>query len=436
MRVLIAAVGTVGDVLPFIALGLELERRGHAATLIAPAPFEAVVRRAGLAFEPLLSDRAYARSFGHPATWRPVRGARRMFRALPKTLDPVFRIAERHAAGGQRPVIVASTLAIGGRLAFEALGGHLITVHLSPSALQSRFDAPRLPGFPIPKVLPPALKWWLQLGADDHLINPATLPRLNAIRERLGLAPVNRLRRWWDSPQAVAALFPDWFQTPQPDWPAHTVQLGFPRVGHLGAETQAPDEALEAFLNAGAPPVVVTFGSTRRRTETLYRAAMIACARAGQRCLALSRTPLDIPAEAAGGVFIAPYAPLEQVLPRARALIHHGGVGTTAQAFAAGVPQIVAPLAFDQFDHAGRVAALGCGLWFRPGPFEAQRLPRALARLLASESIAQNAAGIAERQARAPDPISGLCDLVETTAAGPARKPRRNLPPYPYGLKR
>ncbi|MFD1333177.1 hypothetical protein ACFQ4O_14325, partial [Methylopila musalis] len=57
-----------------------------------------------------------------------------------------------------------------------------------------------------------------------------------------------------------------------------------------------------------------------------------------------------------------------------------------------------------------------------------------LAKLLASEAISRRAAGIAERQARTPDPIEGLCDLVEATAAGPARKPRRNLPPYPYGL--
>ncbi|MFD1330909.1 glycosyltransferase, partial [Methylopila musalis] len=374
MRVLIAAVGTIGDVLPFVALGLALERRGHEATLLAPAPFEALIRRAGLAFEPLLSEADYTASFGDPATWRPLLGARRLFAALPLTLDPVFRAAERLSTDGARPVIVASTLAIGGRLAFEALGGHLVTAHLSPSALQSRHDAPRLPGLPLPKRLPPGLKWWLQLGADEHMIDPVALPRLNAVRERLGLGRVNRLRHWWNSPQAVAALFPDWFQAPQPDWPARTVQLSFPRVGHFGSDADAPDAALEAFLDGGEPPVVVTFGSTRRRTEALYQAAMIACAKAGRRCLALSRTALDIPEPAAGSTFVAPYAPLERVLPKARAVIHHGGVGTTAQAFAVGLPQIVAPLAFDQFDHAARVAALGCGLWFRPGPLERARL--------------------------------------------------------------
>ncbi|GLK81328.1 glycosyltransferase [Methylopila turkensis] len=432
MQVLIAAIGTTGDVLPFIAAGAELRRRGHEVTLAAPAPFEAAARRSGLDFEAVISAHEYELVFSDPSLWRPLIGARRMFKALPLGLDRIYGFVEKRAEG-RRPVLVASTLAIGARLAFEALGGHLVTVHLSPMAFQTRHDPVRMPGFPTPRWLPEKLVWKVQIGADRLVIDPVALPSLNAVRERLELKRVKRLRHWWNSPQKVVAMFPPWFQAAQADWPAQSVQFDFPAASEFGGETEGVDPALAAFLDAGDPPVVVTFGSTRRRTEALYAAAVQACADIGRRCLVLSRAPVVVPARAAASTFVAPYAPLGAVLGRAAALVHHGGVGTTAHAFAAGAPQIVAPLAFDQFDHAARVARLGCGLWLRSGPLERRRLAAALRVALSSPEIARRCAETAAA-CEGADAVARLCDEIEATAAGPARKPRPRLPPYPYGL--
>ena len=414
MLVLIVAIGTYGDVLPFIAAGAELVRRGHEVALCAPAPFGDAARRAGLDFAPAMSAEEYERRFGHPTFWTPWRGARRLFRQAARSLPETYGfIAERRRPG--ETVVVGSTLAIGARVAFDVFGDPLISVHLSPLTIQTRHDAPRTPGLPMPRWLHAGLKWELQLGSDAYFVNPVVLPRLNAFRATLGLGPVQRLRYWWNSPLRVAAMFPAWFHPAQPDWPAQTVQIGFPEAGREGGEARGLDPALEAFLAAGDPPVLVTFGSTRRDTERLYRVAIAACARLGRRCLALSQTPIAGVGEGRADVHVARYAPLPEVLPRCAAIVHHGGVGTMAQAFAAGAPQLVAPLAFDQADHAVRVAKLGCGAAFRTGWFDERRAARLLGALLRSERVRARCAEIAAA-CDGPGALGRLCDEIEELA--------------------
>ncbi|MFG5646094.1 hypothetical protein ACFJV9_13030, partial [Enterococcus faecalis] len=68
----------------------------------------------------------------------------------------------------------------------------------------------------------------VNLGVDKVAVGPFTLPPLNALRARLGLDPVYRLRHWWNSPTGMLLMFPDWYAEPQADWPGQAVQLGFP----------------------------------------------------------------------------------------------------------------------------------------------------------------------------------------------------------------
>ncbi|MGH1574098.1 hypothetical protein ACRAWG_30010 [Methylobacterium sp. P31] len=97
-----------------------------------------------------------------------------------------------------------------------------------PFLIESRYDPPRLPGLPLPRFLPAALRAYVNLGVDKVAVGPFTLPPLNALRARLGLDPVYRLRHWWNSPTRMLLMFPDWYAEPQADWPAQAVQLGFP----------------------------------------------------------------------------------------------------------------------------------------------------------------------------------------------------------------
>ncbi|WP_335645528.1 glycosyltransferase [Methylobacterium durans] len=243
------------------------------------------------------------------------------------------------------------------------------------------------------------------------MIGPAALPRLNAFRAELGLGPVRRLRYWWNLAPHLILMFPEWFSPPQADWPEQAVQVGFPIADRFG-DTDRLDPDLEAFLDAGAPPLVFTYGSAMRQGRAFFTTAVALCRRLGRRGVLLApqggQAPADLPPE----ILHRPYAPLSALLPRAAALVHHGGIGTVAQALAAGVPQMIVPVAFDHFDEGSRVRRLGLGTVMSQRAFTPSRAARRLARLLASDTAAQ-ACAEARRRMAGEDGVLHACVAIE-----------------------
>ncbi|MFD0936133.1 glycosyltransferase, partial [Methylobacterium trifolii] len=225
---------------------------------------DAMVRRAGLPFQPLGTVADYERVIRAPDLWRPWRGIRPLFDYVSGLTETTALWLGASWSRERNGVVVASPLAWGARVAQDLYDLPLATLHVMPFLIESRYDPPVLPGFPLPRILPARLRNWLNLGADDYVIGPAALPPLNALRARLGLGRVQRLRHWWNSPTRVLLMFPDWFAPAQPDWPEQAVQLGFPLVDRFG---DVPDlaPALAAFLDAGPPPLAFTYGSAMRR---------------------------------------------------------------------------------------------------------------------------------------------------------------------------
>lgn len=410
MHVHLIAIGTHGDVLPLLAIGAELIRRGHAVTLAAPAPFEGPARRAGLGFHPLGTPEQYEGFIAEPALWRPWRGVRAVFRFVSATTEPTYRwLAAEHAARGG--VVVASTLGLGARVAQDSLGLPLVVVHVMPLLMESRRAPPRLPGLPLPRLLPARFRHWIGRGADRYVIGPAALPPLNALRARLDLPPVRRLRHWWNLAPRLILMFPEWYAPPQSDWPAHAQQVGFPVADRFGDAAELPP-ALVRFLEAGPAPLVFTYGSGMRRGRSFFETGRRICDRMSRRGVLLAPQQGQAPPDLPPHVIHLPYAPLTGLLPYAAALIHHGGIGTVAQGLGAGVPQLVVPVAFNHFDEARRLAELGVGTSLSRGRFTPARGARVLTRLLASRRVAEACRAMRLRAAR-DDGIRDACDVIE-----------------------
>lgn len=414
MQIKLVAVGSHGDVLPFIGLGAELVRRGHAAVLAAPAPFAQLAARAHLPFHALGTRADYERTVAVPDLWHPRRGAFVLFDQLAPTTEQTYDWLARTSDPGET-LVVASTLGLGARVAQDKLGLPVVTVHVMPLLVESRHAAPVLPGIPLAHLLPSRLRHWLGRGADRYVIGPAALPQLNALRERLDLAPVRRLRHWWNSPTRILLMFPEWFTAPQADWPAQAAQVGFPLVDRLG-DTPSLSPELSEFLAAGPPPLVFTYGSAMRHGQAFFRTACALCRTMGRRGVMLAPETGQMPSDLPEGVIHVPYAPLSVLLPRAAALIHHGGIGTVAQALAAGIPQLVVPVAFDHFDEGQRLQRLGVGAMLGRRRFTPGRAAQALNRLLASETVAQACAETRMRMTR-EDGVSAACDEIERLIA-------------------
>jgi UDP:flavonoid glycosyltransferase YjiC (YdhE family) len=178
-------------------------------------------------------------------------------------------------------------------------------------------------------------------------------------RDELGLADTgNPMFEGQHSPTLVLALFSEVFAKPQPDWPPQTKVTGFCFYdGHH--EIQMPPELLR-FLDNGTPPIVFTLGSSAVWVaRDFFQQSIEAAKRLDRRAVLLIGDQRNLPGTLPEGMIAVDYAPYQSLLPRACAMVHHGGVGTTSQGLLAGVPTLIVPFAFDQSDNAEHAYRLG-----------------------------------------------------------------------------
>jgi rhamnosyltransferase subunit B len=122
-----------------------------------------------------------------------------------------------------------------------------------------------------------------------------------------------------------------------------------------------------------------------------------ACGRLGRRGLLMTKYADQLPAKLPPAVRHFGFVPLSRLLPHTAALVHHGGIGSCAQGLASGVPQLVRPMAFDQFDNSRRLAALGVAEEISVKAFRGPAIAASLERLLASPSVAAKCTELAAR---------------------------------------
>jgi UDP:flavonoid glycosyltransferase YjiC (YdhE family) len=412
-HVILCVIGSSGDVHPFVGLGRALRSRGYRVTVVTAGYFRDLVEQAGLEFVDPLPEVDFREMIRNPRIWHPLHGTRTIIDlAVRPLLEPVYRSILAHQTPGQT-LVCGSSLAFGARVAEEAQGIPLVSVHLSPMLFRSDFDGPRLPALCVHRG--PAwfgkLQWWLVDSVSDRVI----CPWLNAFRGRFGLPPTRRVfRDWMHSPLRLVAMFPDWFSPRQPDWPAQTRLTGFPLYSEEGVVE--PSENVTRFLDEGPPPLVFTPGSANVFGRDFFQASVEACQRLGQRGLLLTRFPEQVPASLPDGVQHVDFVPFRWLLKRSALLVHHGGVGSMSQAFAAGVPQVIMPMGFDQFDNAARVERLGVGRSLPPRRFRGPLLAETIRGLLTDPTVAARCHAAAARLAD-DDGLGHACDEIEAAWA-------------------
>ncbi|MGD8700339.1 MAG: glycosyltransferase [Gemmatimonadales bacterium] len=408
---LLTPVGSAGDVHPFLGIGRELRRRGQRVTLLAAEPFRDSAQRADLDFVACWSNEYVDAVIQDPDLWHPRRGLKVIMGAVAASLRDTYGALSRLYEPG-RTVLVGHTLSFATRSFEEKYEVPAATLHLAPGLLRSLRRLPAVaPGRDI-SGLPRPLKrafWWL---GDRIFIDPHILPALNAWRGELGLRPVRRpFQSWLHSPRATLGLFPEWFGLPQPDWPPQVRLTGFPLFDDDGAESLSP--ALERFLASGAPPIVFTPGSANRQAPHFFQAAIAATACLDRRAILLTRFAEQLPHRLPDSVLHVDWVSLSRLLPACAGIVHHGGIGTCAQGLAAGVPQLLMPMGFDQPDNAVRLRRLGVGDLLPPERFTARRLARKLAALIERPSVTARCRQL-RGEAGSYDGIRQTCELLES----------------------
>lgn len=416
--ILLLPVGSAGDVHPYIPLARELLRRGHRVAMMANPHFEAVVSEAGVPMMPLGSEEQFLRVSRNPDVWDPWKGFEIVFGMSADAMGENYEAVMKWASSAERPVVAASALAFGARVAHEKHRLPLATVHLQPTVFRSVYEVPVLPGTKLPRRLPRWLLrgmwWWL----DRFKVDPVVAGRINAFRAELGLPPVRGIiADWWHSPQMVIGLFPEWYAPPPPDWPSQLHLTGF--VQYDRSDGQLPEEVAR-FLDDGPPPVVLTAGSLLRPDGEHFAKAAEACRLLGRRAVVVTPHADRVPPLPAGSACFD-YVPYSQLFPRSAVVVHHGGIGTSAQAMRAGVPQLVTPFAHDQPDNAARLRRLGVADAVDPrsSKFRAPELASVLGRLIESGAVA-DACRAAAARFEGVDAVGETCDLIEQLDSPPA----------------
>lgn len=416
-RIVLATFGSLGDLHPYIALAHGLIARGHQAVIATSEVYREKVEGEGIQFRAIRPDlpppdemRDSMRRIMDPREGTEFIVKRLMMPQLREQFEDLV------AAARGADLLVSHMITYGAPLAAERLGMRWAASMLQPMIFTSAFDPPIPPAAP-------SLAFVYRLGPRVNRLMLTAIKRqfrswvepVDRLRAELGLRPGgNAIFEGQYSPYLNLALFSSALGPPQPDWPANTVVTGFPFYDRFMPGEGMPP-ALSEFLDAGPPPLVFTLGSSAVLTAgTFYVESVAAARRLNRRAVLLigkeewNQLPRPLPE----GVAAFDYAPHSELFPRAAAIIHQGGVGTTGQAMRSGRPMLVVPFAHDQPDNAFRVTRLGIARTVQRNRYCAAAAERELRRLLAEPAHARRAEEVG-RKVRGEDGVGTACDALE-----------------------
>jgi UDP:flavonoid glycosyltransferase YjiC (YdhE family) len=319
-----------------------------------------------------------------------------------------------YRGSGTRPdLVISSTLGLAAAFAAESEGIPNLRVHMQPAIFRSLEDCPVFAhGLGWLPAAPAAIKH-MAFNTIDGILNFNMRRPINALRSELSLAPIRDVyREVVLGGDGVALMTPAWFAKPQPEWPEGVHQFAFP----LDRSAQILPAALQTFLGENPKPVLWTHGSANFDTRSFHRCAISASRNLDMPFLIVGPEPPEDPLPF-NGLAIS-HVPFDVLFPMCRAVVHHGGIGTTAKAIAAGLPQLVVPRAHDQPDNAARLARLKLGRNLPYPGLSPARATRELEKLLTSPAIQEGCIRTAPLVRDADDSMS-FADFAESFVLHP-----------------
>ncbi len=400
MKVTLVSYGSLGDDIPLVALALGLRNAGHRPVIVAEQAAGLLAAEHGLEFHALAGDIAELMRPGAPMaqlveaghlTVGSFRDYRRADRAWLETIGT--------AASGSDAVLGMPVAGYHALTVAADVGARPVIAELQPLAPTRDFAPSGLGDVRVPRVLNRMLGRIVDIAGWATIASSVNRARRELGQPRIGnpTRGVRRLGAW--SPTLV----------PRPeDWPSTVLVTGAWQLPTPAG--WRPDPALQAFLDAGEPPVYVGFGSmpTFSGTEALMDALLTGLA--GQRViLARGSTGHELASE---DLFVAGFVPHDWLFPRCAAIVHHCGAGTTHAALASGTPSVPVPVTLDQPFWARRLHSLGVA----SPPLDPRRSgPEAVRAALGhvqTKPVRDRAAAIAQR-VRSDDGVRAAVTAIE-----------------------
>jgi UDP:flavonoid glycosyltransferase YjiC (YdhE family) len=418
-RIVLACWGSYGDLFPYLGLAVRLKSRGHSPVLATCPFYRPLVESEGIEFHPLRPDVDPLATATIHRIMDPARGSEFIIRDV---LMPALEASCSDLAGAVRDadLLVAHPVTFAAPIVADEQRLTWLSTVLAPVSFFSVSDFPALPPFSrIMHLLGrSAVTGRLAKRIAMKMTRPWTAPARD-LRAHRGLpAAGDPLYDGQFSPYGTLALFSRVLAAPQPDWPPRTQLTGF--VNYNGPVAPLPIE-LARFLDDGEPPIVFTLGTSAvGAAGAFYEESARAAMTLGRRAVLLvgkqveNQPKVSLPSDIA----VVEYAPHALLFPRAAAVVHHGGIGTTGQVLQSARPMLVVPFAHDQPDNAYRVRDLGVARVVYPAEFKAARVASELRTLLSDAGYATRAQAVARDVARERG-ADTACDIMLGTIGTP-----------------
>jgi sterol 3beta-glucosyltransferase len=424
MNIFIFALGTRGDVQPYIALGLGLQKAGHQVTICTVSNFQSFVEEYGLnwcytyddVIESLQSDIGRAMLDDEKSLRETIALYAKMAKLTgplqTRCLEEHWQSVEKAAEKAKPDLILYHPKAYGAPHYAEKLGIPVMLAALLPGMIPT--GAFPSMGFPMWK-----LGGWYNKLTTKLFVKLMSLGFAKYIKAWRQLHDLPAMRRSFNILSTAAGLpipamhgMSQHVLPPVKDWPSHAAMMGYWFLDRV--DTWQPPAPLVDFLNAGDPPVYIGFGSMAgRKAAHITRVVIEALQKAKVRGILATGwgglEATDLP----DSIYKIDAAPHDWLFPRMAGVVHHGGAGTTAAGLRFGRPTLIVPFFGDQPYCGQRMHELGIG----PAPIQPKKLAVdnlaiAFRELVDNSSFRANAAAMQEKL-RQDDSIKNALDFIE-----------------------
>ncbi len=351
MKITLAPVGSLGDVRPLIALGIELRNRGDTITICAPPNFEKMISNYGFVFYPVGEDiQAAIQKIGTELMGKPIRALKVIMKYWREMISAQYAGIFTAAKGSD--LLVGAGVQFMGSAVAEALEIPYIFVCHVPQMFESGHHPPPI----IPwQNLPIFINQALWSGFKMLLMN-TLCKTINNCRRKVGVKRLENAKCWGAKKEILAM---DKELGPLPlDVHTSYLQTGYWNLveeGELGHE-------LDKFIKSGDTPIYIGFGSmtdpSPEKTSCIIKESLALLNIRAVISKGWAGLCKDLKSDT---VFLTDPVPHVNLFPRMKAIIHHGGAGTSWSASRAGVPQVLVPHGMDQYYWANRIYKLKLG---------------------------------------------------------------------------
>ncbi|MFO1389955.1 glycosyltransferase [Cellvibrio sp.] len=410
MGIIFYALGTKGDVHPLIGVAAELVRRCFDVTFLSNEYFKQAVEEQGVHFVSTGTVEQYLKG-NNPEAWLPNSDNMDNFQYYhAPSFEPAFTYVTRTYANNSNLIVVSHTSNNGAAVAAKKFGIPLVYFTISPNAILSYINPPAPFCWRYPNWYPKFLKRHLLKRIHKESFNKfyggsAALEYIET-RKRLGV-PLSYNST--NNPILQLCFFPEWFGMREKDWPDDLKLIGFPLFDSVDSRARMQfDNIISEYGN----PIIFAAGSGITEATDFFKQGRAIC------------EALNLPGLFVGGVSSRhvlngsplctsiEYVDFDYALPKCLLIVHHGGIGTLAQAIKAGIPQIIRPLLYDQPDNGLRIEKLSLGYSIFPSLFTAETVAPIVKSLIDYTPFNKKLAAYSADVKRSTA-IQKACNLIE-----------------------